>query len=303
VCWDIAKSRHVTNAPVSVILPTYKRADSLRGSLRKLLQCDPAPDQIVVHVDAGDEETPTMLAAEFPTVEVIRSDTQQGPGGGRNKLMAASRNETVVSLDDDSWPLQADFLGVADQMMSSATSIAAIACHIIEKDDRPEESNNSHNVAELKPTFSFVGCGAIIRRSAFLKTTGYIPLRYAYGMEEADVSIQLLDRGYEVVSCPNLSVFHDCPRETHHSSPSINAAQITNTGLFAFLRYPYRFWPYGCLQVINRIAFSLKKRRFRGVIQGLVSIPFHCLKYSQHRRAVTPSTMRLLLKMKRRSQG
>ena len=81
-----------------------------------------------------------------------------------------------------------------------------------------------------------------MRRDAFLQTAGYLPLRYAYGMEEVDLALQLLDRGWKIMAASELRVFHDTEMK-HHSSPSVNAAQISNVGLLVFLRYPIRYWP------------------------------------------------------------
>lgn len=293
----------MAEAPVSVIIPTFKRVDALRGTLNKLLQCDPAAAEILVHVDAGDQETPAMLAVEFPMVELICSDTRQGPGGGRNKLMNASGHETVISLDDDSWPICGDFMGVARHLIECHTSTAAIACHIVEQDSQPEPQQQESPEDSLTSTFSFVGCGAIIRRSAFLKTAGYLPLRYAYGMEEADVSLQLLNLGYQIKKSAALSVFHDCPRETHHRNPRINGAQITNTGLLAFLRYPVSQWPYGLMQVINRVRFAIRKRRLRGIISGIASIPATCWRYRRHHSPVKASTIRDLRRLKQEAEN
>ena len=82
-----------------------------------------------------------------------------------------------------------------------------------------------------------------------------------------------------------LRVFHDSELQ-HHVSPAINAAHITNTVLLAYLRYPVRYWPLGALQVFPRVRYALKMGRRRGILKGLLAIPFTIGKYRGLRQPV-----------------
>ena len=93
-------------APVSAIIPTWKRLNHLKETLQKLDACDPAPAEIIVHVDAGDTQTAPWLRENRSDVQVLTSNQQVGPGGGRNRLMATVQQPYVASLDDDSYPLE-----------------------------------------------------------------------------------------------------------------------------------------------------------------------------------------------------
>lgn len=285
----------VRPAPVSAIIPTYCRPAMLRRTLVKVLGCDPRPAEILVHVDAGDSATPQILAEEFPDVRVLQSENTQGPGGGRNRLIAAASCDFIASFDDDSWPLHDDFFARAEEILNRQTDISLVACRIHESDERgaPDDlPNTGSRECPLQPVTSFVGCGCVFRRTAFLRTRGYIPLRYAYGLEEADVAIQMLNQGSRLALCPELHVFHACNRRTHHADPYINAAQIRNTALFAFLRYPVVFWPLGIAQTLNRVRFCLQHSRWRGLGRGLLSIPFACWSLRRYRHAVRGDTIR-----------
>ena len=116
-------------------------------------------------------------------------------------------------------------------------------------------------------------------------------------MEEADVSLQLLDKGWEILNVPDLWVYHDTGME-HHSSAPVNAAQITNTALLAFLRYPIILWPLGMLQTINRVKYAISVGRFRGIATGLWDIPFACWKYRAARKPVKMETVKMARKLR-----
>ena len=286
----------MTTSQTSVVIPTYQRTAELRQTLQMLAQCVPAPAEILVHVDAGDTETPEMLSAEFAEVIVLQSDERQGPGGGRNKLIAAAKHECIVSLDDDSWPMDREFFQRAADLVENEPQVAVWGCDIHESDGATEKvpapEASSENSLDIKQASHFVGCGAILRRSAFLQTRGYVPLRQAYGMEEMDMTLQLINAGWEIRAARHLRVFHACDRQQHHSSPGINAAHIRNLALLVFLRYPLRFFPFGMIQVLNRVKFSLRQRRFRGILTGLLTILPACWKYRGDRSRVSVDAVR-----------
>ena len=95
-------SRIMDAVPVSVIIPAWRRVDILRKTLGVIGRCDPPPAEILVHVDGGEQEVLRLLEAEFPAVNVLRSEQVLGPGGSRNRLIAAARHELGAKFYDDS---------------------------------------------------------------------------------------------------------------------------------------------------------------------------------------------------------
>ena len=54
---------------------------------------------------------------------------------------------------------------------------------------------------------AYIGCAALLRRSAFVKLGGYQESFHFYG-EEKDYCLRLLDAGYDVVYLPDARVAH-----------------------------------------------------------------------------------------------
>jgi GT2 family glycosyltransferase len=284
----------VATCDVSLVIPTFCRSEALSRTLQSVLRCEVQPREVLVHVDFGDSSSIAFLRNSFPFVRILVADRTTGPGGARNRLIRAATFECVVSLDDDSWPEHSDFFSLAVQALKNHTDAGVLACDIRERDEADSVGEAvvcSEKTPAIKNVPSFVGCGAVIRRSAFLETNGYLPLKYAYGMEELDVSLQLLDLGYDIVYCEELKVYHDCERSRHHADRRINAAQIRNTALLAFLRYPLKYLPLGILQTANRVAFCVRKRRWAGILEGIFSIPGSMWKFRKQRRSVTAQTL------------
>ena len=88
------------NTGISAIVTAYERIDQTLATLRVIQSCVPAPDEVLVHVDANQVECEIAIRKAFPDVCVLRSDDQIGPGGGRNKLMSAAPCEFVERFDD-----------------------------------------------------------------------------------------------------------------------------------------------------------------------------------------------------------
>ncbi len=272
--------------PISVIIPTWRRLEKLKVCLNVISECDPQPEEVLIHIDAGDCETEKwMWTAKYKNIRWKYSETTQGPGGGRNWLIRNAKNELICGLDDDSWPMEKDFFLRAKDLMEAHPKAGIITLKEIRKGQASKV-----NTQECKPVASFQSGACLMRKSAFLKTEGYVPLRYAYGMEEADVSLQLINQGWEIIRCDALRIFHDTDLK-HQSSREINAAHITNTALLAFLRYPICLWPMGILQTANRIRYAVSQKRFAGIVKGVWDIPWTCWRWRAYRKVVKAETI------------
>ncbi|NEP31272.1 MULTISPECIES: glycosyltransferase [unclassified Moorena] len=279
--------------PISVVIPTWKRTTVLLVALKYILNCSPRPAEILVHIDAGDQKTEQCLRQVFSQSPVhwFQSNTTQGPGGGRNLLIRKASFPLIACFDDDSWPLDSNYFQIAADLFAAHPEAAVLSAQEV----RPG-MNSVPTDSKIGEIACFQNCACLIRREAFLNTRGYLPLRYAYGMEEADVALQLLDSGWNILNTASLRVYHDTDLK-HHGSVPINAAHIANTALLAYLRYPAQAWPLGVLQVLNRVKYAASIGRWRGIQQGLLQIPDIMWKYRNERQTVGIETLRLSRKL------
>src|SRR4051812_7740277 len=111
---------------ISAIVTAYERIEQTLATLRVLQSCVPPPDEILVHVDADQIACENAIRHEFPSVRVLRSDEQIGPGGGRNKLIAAAQFEFVASFDDDSYPIDSDYFARALRIFEKSPEASLI---------------------------------------------------------------------------------------------------------------------------------------------------------------------------------
>jgi len=278
---------------ITAIVTAYQRIKQTLGTLQKLHECQPALDEILVHVDGGQTECEDAIRAAFPDVQVLRSGTCVGPGGGRNKLIAAARNEFVASFDDDSYPIDADYFARASTLFEKfhAASVLSAAFY-----HQGEAIASDSRTADWVSDFSGGAC--VYRRSVFLATAGYVPLPVAYGMEEVDLALRLYAQGGKILRTPWLRVFHDTDLK-RHADPQVTAGSIANLALLTYLRYPLSCWFVGLGQLGNRIQWLLRNGRARGILKGLVMIPAHLRNNRQYRKKLAAEVVRSYLASRR----
>jgi GT2 family glycosyltransferase len=285
-----------TRCPVSVVIPTWARGTMVLAAIEKIKQCNPPPDEIIIHVDQSDGSVERKIAELHPDVTLISSTSRIGPGAGRDLCLKRCRNEIAVSFDDDSYPQDRDFIETCYRLFAAHPHVAVVAASIWQRNE-PEKPRTQ----SIMRTVNFIGCGYGIRVAAYRSIRGMLPRPVAYGMEEADTALQLHCAGWEILCCGDLRVFHDTEL-THHGSPSLLAGRIQNIALFGFLHYPASFAPVTVGQVISLVIYCIRKRRLGGILSGLAAIPLDLYRNRQHRRPVASEALVKYLWLRRTAE-
>ncbi len=187
---------------ISYILPTHNRPDRLAKSLARIGRlCADDHAQLggaeVVIVDNASHAPPTLprrLANGLP-VRSFRMASNQG-AAARNSAAEQAQGDWLIMLDDDSYPLDTDFIRVLDE---APPDVAAIGADI----RLPDQRREAGGLPEV-----FLGCGAAIRRRAFLDAGGYDP-SFHYYAEEYDLCAKLLLAGHRIVHEDRFRVQHE----------------------------------------------------------------------------------------------
>ena len=88
---------------ISVVVPTYNRAEKLAGCLAGLMAQTYPNFEVIVVDDGGTDDTAGVVKREFPTANYLRQE-HAGPAAARNQGIAAARGEVVAFTDDDCLP-------------------------------------------------------------------------------------------------------------------------------------------------------------------------------------------------------
>ena len=283
----------MSTCAITVGIPTYKRTNSIIECLGHISDCDPKPDEIIVHVDGGDEKTERALRDRFPEVTIISSDEQIGPGGGRNRIIAAAKNAIVASFDDDSYPMDVDFFSRLHSLFDKFPEAAVIAMRVYEP--RQPIVNNDESIYRVA---DFGGSGCAYRKNAFTGTSGYVSLPIAYGMEEVDLALRLYGMGWKILRSHSLRAFHD----TEHKNDSerrVVAATLANRALLIYLRYPVVLWWIGAAQYLKLLTWLIVHGRVEGILDGVFGGPKLIWRHRKERRTVSIRTLLGYLRLRR----
>ena len=281
---------------ISAIVTAFERIDRTLATLDILRRCEPAPAEILVHVDGNQHQCADAIRRSHPHVRILVSQGHVGPGGGRNELIAAARQPIVASFDDDSYPIDRDYFSRLEQLFDQYPAAWVVDAQVFHLNQAIEPDSPA---ADWVADFSGGACA--YRRERFLETGGYVSLPTAYGMEEVDLALRLHALGGRVVRSRWLRVFHDTDL-ARHAEPTVTSASIANLALLTYLRYPVSLWVVGAGQCANRIWWLVRNGRTRGVLRGLRDIPATLRRHRAARRLVAAADVLSYLRLRRRSE-
>ena len=282
-----------SRAAISAIVTAHRRVDATLTTLRRLHECVPAPEEVLVHVDGNETACAEAIARAGLDVRVIVSAERVGPGGGRNRLLREARQPLVASFDDDAYPIDLDYFARLSTMFETFPDAAIVTARVFHADEAIEGA-----AREARWVADFSGGASTYRKSVLQTIDGYVPVPLAYGMEEVDLAMRLHAAGGKILHTSWLRVFHDTDRR-RHAEPAVTAATISNIAVLASLRYPAALWPIGALQCLNRIKWLMTHGRQRGVATGIARIPSEIRRYHEYRDRLPAAAVRSYLALRR----
>ncbi len=189
---------------IAYVMPTRDRPDELRATLAALGSLPPHEAEVIVVDNASVAHplpgVPRRLENGLP-VRVLHMRENLG-AAARNEGVRASdpASEWIVMLDDDSAPVD---LGHLAACRDAPPDVLAIQAEIRLGSALPQSTaRESGGLPEV-----FIGCGAALRRSAFLAQGGYDPA-FGYYAEEYDLCARLLLAGGRIAMDRRFRVTH-----------------------------------------------------------------------------------------------
>src|SRR5690349_3668257 len=228
---------------VSIVIITRDRRRDLLGALARLAALPEQPHVIVVD-NASRDGTPDAVRRRFPAVEVIALEANRGPAA-RNVGVERAGTPYVAFNDDDSWWEPGALTRAAD-LLDAHPRLALVNGHIlVGPDERPdpvclEMAASPLPLAPGQPgraLLSFVACGAIVRRDAFLAVGGF-HARLGVGGEEEVVGHRLAQAGWQQSYVAGIVTHHHPSGERDRRTRS--ATEVRNALWTAWLTRPLR---------------------------------------------------------------
>jgi GT2 family glycosyltransferase len=188
-------------ADITVVIATRNRAAELCRTLGFLSALPERPRLVVVDNASGDD-TVAAVSRRFPAAELIRLPRNRG-ACARNLGVARAATRYVALSDDDSW-WEPGSLHRAAAVLHSHPRLGLVAARTLVGPHGAPDPVNAAMAASPLPgnrlpgprVLGFLGCAAVVRRSAFLAAGGFSPLLFIGG-EEQLLALDLAAAGWE----------------------------------------------------------------------------------------------------------
>lgn len=213
---------------VSIVILTFNRINVLIDIIYKLKNLTYKNVEIIIINNNSNDETKIKIPDLFPEIKLINLDKNIGVSALNYGLKAAS-GEYILQLDDDSYPEDKLIeLGIKEFIKNKRLGVLAF-----------KVLNLRYNLCETDefPLYSrtFNGCGVMFRSEIFSKTGYYNDSIFIY-YNELDLSIRVIDYGYEIRYYQEAIVYH-----LHTST----GREVKNIDPFkSEFRFKYYFFSY-----------------------------------------------------------
>ncbi|MCK1606585.1 glycosyltransferase family 2 protein [Bradyrhizobium sp. 166] len=236
---------------VSILIPSYLRADDLRNTLRYTMAQSYGDKEIIVVDDGTPNSTILDAVKEFPGAIYLRTPQNLGLIGARNYGAAHCTGEFILNLDDDSWLEDENGVEAIVTFMRNhpSTGVAALNIRLVERGYLWPVDSESCQLRTYK------GCGNVYRREAIVAAGEYITEFCRQG-EEVERSLRIIDAGFEIRSAPGVRIFHALS-PINRNGPRHMAFEAVNYLRRELIRAPLWLLPVGCFRALR---FAVRHR-------------------------------------------
>ncbi|MBM4305299.1 MAG: glycosyltransferase family 2 protein [Deltaproteobacteria bacterium] len=266
---------------ISVLIPTYNAAKTIEMSLASVFRQTIQPDEIVVLVDGGTDETVSRLDPLKGRINLVVQENR-GVAQARNRLVELAQGEMLAFLDsDDVW--HPKYLEVQHGLLQDYPSaVASFTGHIRFHGYGEYECSNvldeDRDHATLIDRVEFFRCyntttavfGSMsyccVRRQTFEKIGSNPFSTGLHGVEDSYLCYQLALLG-SVVYLPSPLVAYRI------TEGSLSVNRLRNLGLwvhaFEMLQEPYRRSAPLALAKAFAAGYASKRREYAKVLLGV----------------------------------
>jgi len=229
---------------VSVVVLSHERVDLLRRTLRSVFAQRGVDYDVIVVDNASSDGSAEMVKNEFPRARLIALE-QNLAIQGRNIGFRAATGGVVLSLDNDIELPDPELLLRLHERFARAPALGALTLKICETATGSDYAPAHwwHPLPrlafqDLEFQTDHLNEAAVAFRSQALREAGYYYESLFWGGEEWDLSLGLLEGGWELRYYPE-PVLHLAPRGLlNHQADPRHALLIRNRCWIALRRLP-----------------------------------------------------------------
>lgn len=190
---------------VDIIITTKNRLEDLIVTIEHMLSIGFKQNQFYIIDDASTDGTFDCVRNKFPLCNIRKNASSRGLMTNRSDMMGWSKNDYVLSIDDDSYIRTREDVEEAIAFLNEDTSFGIFHFRVFNQiEPPPNKILLPHNRHFLR---GYIGCGHIIKRDLIDKLGRYREVLVFY-CEELDYSLRAYKAGYKTITQDNLIVHH-----------------------------------------------------------------------------------------------
>jgi GT2 family glycosyltransferase len=189
----------------AISIATHNRLPELRRTLGIVAGLNPQPDELLICADGCNDGTAEFVREHFPAAKLIEHAKPAGSIRSRIELMHSATSDLVISLDDDSYPLDGDFIARVRELFENRPWVAVAS--FPQRSDEFPETLTMTSFGPACYTGNYVNAAAAFRRGVYLELEGWTP-EFEHAYDESDYTLQCLAAGYAVYFEPGIVIRH-----------------------------------------------------------------------------------------------
>jgi len=203
-------------ATLSVIIPTFKRTDSLLLLLQRLQQQSGVVQEVIV-VDQNPAGYLDGILSSLPEVRHMRLPVGNA-SAARNQGFLASRGEIILFIDDDLLP-ENDFCQKGVSLFGEHPEIGCYSPLVYNAEGRDVALQQARVKAigavdagsGVFPISDTISAALFFRRDYFERTGGFDPLLFEFARtaEDQELFLRMRKKGLVLHFVPSIDVYHD----------------------------------------------------------------------------------------------
>jgi glycosyltransferase involved in cell wall biosynthesis len=300
VAWSGSQPKRVDPVDVSVVIPTRNRAARVGQAIEKCLALSPPPSEIIIVDDCSDDASAAALRSfEGGIVKYLRLPTNEGQALARSVGFATAKGKYLVSLDDDSWFLEPDALAKICARFDQLPNCGLLALNGFSPLAPVEPAQD-----RLTLVADHLTCGAAYR-SSVLKQTGYHVAFLRYEGEESDLSVKVIDAGFDIVHDASIRFFHDYDPSKRSAA---TLAAVRRLAVRNDLLRPWIYFPLDIALAVtawragSHLAWGIRHRALWQTLRGYLGFLRFLPRAIEHRRPISRASTRRYLARRRRAE-
>ena len=190
---------------IDILITTKNRLNELIFTIEHMISIGFSQSQFFIIDDGSTDGTHLKIKEQYSDINLRRNESSKGYMVNRSDMMDWSKNDYILSLDDDSHIRTTADINEAIVILEENKTYGIFHFRVFNQIGEPPSKD------QLTDTFRFlrgyIGCGHIIKREVIKKVARYREELIFY-CEELDYSLRALKLGYHTVSKDNLIVHH-----------------------------------------------------------------------------------------------